>query len=480
MSQLRIEYSPDFIVPHSKNCDLLWNSFINGKRQICLSGCRSSGKTSLMWPYVLEWCCDWPGFTVIVAREEYSTIVDSTLETLNKHILKYPFYDERNPWKVDGGMNHPKKFIFSNGSSIRFMGLLDPEKVKGQEPDIFWHNEASRQRVPTAWTLIAGSQAGGRGGSWKRYGRPFSQLIADTNPDAPSHWLYRMFHDTEGIEDQILKRRQWIDIKLTDNAAYSDDGVELNHLGQEAYEDLIADHPPGIDRDRYVFGLWVAAEGAVFSNFDFRRHVIEKLPELHGEHWTHYRAIDFGDDDPFVCLWSSMNRDNGNLITHREWRRTHTDIDDHAAAIKANSFEDKYEWNVADSAHASERRSLKKHGIHTISSYKNIREGILLIKKRINNNQLYIFKNLLIQKDNRLVRRNAALSVLDEIGKLTYPEKKNGTTADDLPDKKCETHGIDALRYKIAKLDRRGYKTMHAADTDGAADTTWDTAEVNF
>ena len=31
--------------------------------------------------------------------------------------------------------------------------------------------------------------------------------------------------------------------------------------------------------------------------------------------------------------------------------------------------------------------------------------------------------------------------------------------ADDLPDKKCESHGIDASRYKIAQLDRRGSKT---------------------
>ena len=469
MSDLSIEYSPDFIVPHSANCNLLFNSFLQNKRQICLSGCRSSGKTSLIWPYVLEWCCDWGGFTVIVAREEYSSIVDSTLETLNKHILKYPFYDERNPWVVDGGMNHPKKFIFPNGSSIKFMGLRDPEKVKGQEPDIFWHNEASRQRVPTAWTLVSGSQAGGRGGAWKRYGRPFSQLIADTNPDAPSHWLYKYFHNIEDIDKKIQARRQWIDIKLTDNAAYSNDGINLNQLGQETYDDLLADHPPGIDRDRYVFGLWVAAEGAVFSNFDFRKHVIKTLPEMHGEHWTHYRAIDFGDDDPFVCLWSSLNRDNGVLVTYKEWRRSHTEIEDHANAIHDNTPEN-IKWSTADSAHASERRSLRKAGISTIPSFKDIKEGIRAMKKRINNNQWFIFENLLIQRDHRLVRKGAALSILDEIGKLIYPEKKNGTPADDLPDKKCESHGVDAARYKIAQLDLRGSTTQ----------TSWVTADLEM
>ena len=459
MARLHIAYASNFIVPHSRNCDLLWSSFVKGKRQVCLSGPRGSGKTSLVWPYILEWCAEWAGFTVIVAREEYSSIVDSMLETLNKHVLKYPFYDPRNPWVCDGGANYPRRLIFKNGSSIRFMGLRDPEKLKGKEPDIFWHNEASRQLSQKPWTLVSGSQSGGRGGTWKRHGRPFSQIVADTNPDAPTHWLHKYFHDADGVDEHVLKRRLWAEFKLTDNAAYSDDGENLNTLGKEAYEDLLADHPPGIDRDRYVFGLWVAAEGAVFSNFDFRKHVITQLPELYGEHWTHYRGIDFGDDDPFVCLWSSLNRDNGVLITHREWRRTHTDIDAHAEAIHENSHESKFKWTVADSAHASERRSLHKAGIPTLSSYKDIKEGIRLMKKRINNDQWFIFKNLLIQRDHRLVRKGAALSILDEIGKLVYPEKKNGAPADDLPDKKCESHGVDTARYKIAQLDRRTSST---------------------
>ena len=470
MARLHIEYSPDFIVPHSRNCDIFWSSYIQGKRQVCLSGCRSSGKTSLIFPYILEFCCDWDGFTVLIAREEYASIVDSTLETLNKHVLKYPFYDERNPWTVDGGMNYPRRFIFDNGSSIRFIGLRDPEKVKGQEPDIFWHNEASRQLSQKPWTLVSGSQAAGRGGTWKRYGRPFSQIIADTNPDAPSHWLYKYFKDTDGMENHIVNRRLWLDFQLTDNAAYSDDGIELNRLGNEAYEDLLADHPPGIDRDRYVFGKWIAAEGAVLSNFDFRKHLITQMPEIHGKQWSHYRGIDFGDDDPFVCLWSSLNRDNGVLVTHREWRKTHTDIDDNAQAVIENSFEGKYRWSVADSAHATERRSLNKMGIPTISSYKPIKEGIRLMKKRINEDKWFIFKNLLISPDHRLQRKGRALSIVDEIGKLIYPEKKNGTLADDLPDKKCEVHGIDPARYKIAQIDRRTSKTK----------TTWESAKLEL
>ena len=269
------------------------------------------------------------------------------------------------------------------------------------------------------------------------------------------HWLWRYFNDTDALNPKVLERREWIKCKLHDNPAYSDDGRSLNSLGEQAYEDLLADNPPGIDRDRYVFGLWVAAEGAVFSEFDFRKHVVTTVPDLQGEHWTHYRGIDFGDDSPFVCLWSSLNRDNGVLMTHREWRMTHTDIEDHAEAIRYYTYEDEIKWSVADSAHASERRSLRRYGIKTSPSPKGIADNIRLMKKRIHHNKWFIFKDLLIKKDHRLIMREAALSILDEIGKLTYPQVKNGTPADDLPDKKCEKHGVDAASYKIAKLDRR-------------------------
>ena len=32
---------------------------------------------------------------------------------------------------------------------------------------------------------------------------------------------------------------------------------KLNDQGKKAYDDLLRKYPPGIDRDRYVFGKWV-------------------------------------------------------------------------------------------------------------------------------------------------------------------------------------------------------------------------------
>ena len=468
--KIPIDWNKEFKPPqHSRNLKQLYASYKTGKEFICLSGMRSCGKTTGIWPWLFYWCFAIKNFSVIIARKEYSTLVNSTMESLNKHILKHPFYDERhNPWKLDGGMHRPREFIFPNGSRIWLMGLRDPEQLKGMEPDIFWHNEASREYSRKAWTLLGGSQVEGRG-VWQRGDESFKQVIADTNPDAPQHWLYQYFHD----EEQGDKAKQlWLDFQLVDNPAYTDDGVNLNKSGLKALDDLLATHPPGLDRDRYVYGKWVAAEGAVLHNFDFRRDVITDLPDIRGEHWVHYRGIDFGDDNPTVCLWSSLNKDSGLLISHREWRMTQVDIDDHAEAIHEYSSERGYEWTVADSAHATERRHLRKRGISTVPSLKGIKNSLYLTRKRIAAGNWKIYKHLLIKEDYKLRQKDRCLNILDEIAKLRYTEKKTGSEQDDLPDKRCERHGVDAALYTISRLDRP--ETSTKRDTDPNIGTmTW-------
>ena len=455
----------------SRNLRQLYASYRTGKEFICLSGMRSCGKTTGIWPWIFYWCLAIKDFQVIIARKEYATLVNSTLKSLNKHILKYPFYDEKhNPWVLDGGMHRPREFIFQNGSRIWLMGLRDPEQLKGMEPDIFWHNEVSREYSRKGWTLLGGSQAEGRG-VWKRGDESFKQIIADTNPDAPQHWVYKYFHD----KDQGDKVKQlWLDFQLVDNPAYSDDGVNLNKTGLKALEDLLATHPPGLDRDRYVYGKWVAAEGAVLHNFDFRKDVISELPDMSSSRWLHYRGIDFGDDDPTICLWSSLNKDNGLLISHREWRKSRTELEEHAEAIHEHSREQKYEWTVADSAHAMERRTLRKLGIATIGSPKDLKENFRLMRMRIGQGNWKIFEHGLIEKDHHLIQGERCVSILDEIGKLKYPEKKTGSPSDDLPDKKCERHAVDAAQYTIAKLDKYGDDEVEKEPID------WTPTRINF
>ena len=233
---LPIRFSDQYKMPASRTARRLLTSYKRGVKFLCASGMRSCGKTTMFWTYVLFCCLSIPGLKVYIGRLEYATIAESLIPTLDKHVLYYGIEDEQNnPWKMRGTKFRPERMVFPNGSEIIFTSLLDPEKLKGKEPSLFWINEGSRLRTIEAFSTIAGSQVAGRSGAWFLRDMPFSQIIIDTNPDAKSNWLWQLFHPDEDDDDEEitslgldLSRKEWLSFELVDNPAYSDDGVNRN------------------------------------------------------------------------------------------------------------------------------------------------------------------------------------------------------------------------------------------------------------
>lgn len=63
-------------------------------------------------------------------------------------------------------------------------------------------------------------------------------------------------------------------------------------------------------------GDWDVFEGQAFA-FNYDKHVVNIGFEI-PEHWTRFRAIDWGSNAPFCCLWGAMNPDNGRYVIYRE------------------------------------------------------------------------------------------------------------------------------------------------------------------
>ena len=77
----------------------------------------------------------------------------------------------------------------------------------------------------------------------------------------------RMIEDTPeyGIPVYVDENgKYWISVHIPstesqiEEKSTEEDSGELNELGKETYEKLIKAHPPGVSRDRFVHGLWVA------------------------------------------------------------------------------------------------------------------------------------------------------------------------------------------------------------------------------
>lgn len=149
-----------------------------------------------------------------------------------------------------------------------------------------------------------------------------AQLFGSMNPEGPNHWMMR---------DYLKRPKVWV--RHDGTVERSDDGERVA-LGLARFSFRLRDNPSlpepylasleasysGLWRLRYIEGLWVLAEGAIYDSFDptpGHGHVIlpGQLPEL----LRFVLAIDYGTTNPFVALLLAEGADERLYVT-REWR----------------------------------------------------------------------------------------------------------------------------------------------------------------
>lgn len=121
-----------------------------------------------------------------------------------------------------------------------------------------------------------------------RLSLPQSQAFLTTNPGSPKHYL----------KVNYIDRRDKIDMKyyhfrLSDNKALDPKVVAA-----------LKNNFTGTWYKRFIEGLWVAAEGAIYDFFDDREHCIVRHPKA--EYYV--VGCDFGISNPTVYLLCGVNR----------------------------------------------------------------------------------------------------------------------------------------------------------------------------
>jgi PBSX family phage terminase large subunit len=131
---------------------------------------------------------------------------------------------------------------------------------------------------------------------------PGARLIGTTNPDSSGHWLKRDFIDRA----DELGIGHW-HFTLNDNPSLT-----------VAYTDAIkAEYGEGtLFFKRFIEGLWIAAEGAVFDMWSEERHVVDALPKIHK--WVAL-GVDYGTANPFHATLVGLGADR-RLYVASEWR----------------------------------------------------------------------------------------------------------------------------------------------------------------
>jgi phage terminase large subunit len=141
-----------------------------------LSGPAGTGKTRT-WLEKLHLCLmKYDGARALMLRKTHAALTSSALVTYREKIQP-----ALNGVRFYGGSaEEPPQYRYPNGSRLLLGGMDKATKVLSTEFDLIYVNETT-ELTEAEWETLT---------TRLRYGKmPYQQLMADCNPDAPSHWL---------------------------------------------------------------------------------------------------------------------------------------------------------------------------------------------------------------------------------------------------------------------------------------------------
>lgn len=390
---------------------------------ILLTGAAGGGKTRCGLEKVNAYCWHYPNSTWLVMRKAREWASRSTVPFLWKTVMG-----------EDGRIKYDKStgtFTYPNGSVVYSGGMLDKkqrESIRSIGGD--GGLDGALFEEANAFTREDFEEIVGR---VRHTAADWQQIILQTNPDSPTHWIYQ-------------------DLIKGGGAAVYTSSAKDNPYNSPAYLTNLQ-KLTGVLKDRLVDGKWVQAEGAIYDEYDPNVHVIDrdKCPEF----VRRFRVIDFGYSNPFVCQWWGMDAD-GRLYLYREIYVTRRLVEDLTKDIIALSAGENIEFTLADHD-AEDRATMEKHGVPSTPANKDVSPGIQAVKARLKvqpdkKPRIYFVRDALVSIDPLLEYAKLPLCTIDEIPGYSWQRYVDGKPNKEQP-LKMNDHGCDPTRYIVYRID---------------------------
>lgn len=430
LDRSRVRYHPYGEAPNFLSCR---------DKEVLYEGPAGTGKSyACLWKLHMA-MLKYPGSRALMVRKTLVSLTASALVTFTQRILTTGAYGVSF---FGGSKAEPAQFRYPNGSRIVVGGMDNPSKIMSAEYDLAYVNEAT-ELTENDWESIT---------TRLRYGvMPYQQIIADCNPEAPSHWLNQRAN--LGTITRFGSRHE-------DNPTLWNPVMHDWTERGKAYMETL-DRLTGVRYQRLRLGKWVAAEGQVYDAWQDAVHVAdaETVRQFLAGAWF-FGTADWGWTNPGALQVWAVDHDDRLLLVaeHYHTRRTMEGW----WVPRAVHLSDRFgfdEW-ACDPAEPQYIDQFRQAGLNARGAVNDLLPGITAVQNRLavdggGRPRLMIAHDALIERDEALVASKLPWCTVQEIPEYVWARNAGGQTLKEKPVDQ-HNHGLDALRYAAAELDLKG------------------------
>lgn len=420
---------------------------------VLLDGPAGTGKSRGILEIMVRDAAKHPGSRQAIVRKTRVSLTDSALVTLETKVL----HDVDDDYLVESLMNGPTRatrhiYRFQNGSEFACHGMDNPTRLFSTEYDRIYVQEAT-ELTEDEWESLHRAL--------RNNSMPYQQLVGDCNPDAEYHWLNQRC--LAGKTRRIYSRH-------ADNPSITDDYLKrLSNL-------------TGVRRKRLYLGLWCAAEGQIWENYDPAVHILDgdltqrqsdKRWMLYVPKWNNtieltwfFASHDWGFRSPGCLGVWGVDRERRAFLVRQVYRKGKNPL---WWAEKAEELRKQFDIQVfmCDSEDAGGidlfNQRMGKVGGHWIArpveKLKNdFGPTAGIVRERFDDQSLFFLRGNLESRDPELIEAKCPCSVEEEIQSYVYREVKDGQAVKEECAPDSDDHGCDMVRYGMTFLDRNDWQ----------------------
>jgi len=356
-----------------------------------------------------------------IVRKTRKSLTQSAMTTFETKVLPSP-----NQVRFHEG---DQEYRYPSGARIMVAGLDDADKIGSTEFDIVYVQEATELEEDDWGMLLRGLRNGVLS---------YQQLIADCNPGPPEHWLKQRCNRG----DTLLLDSQHVDNPMLYDRATSG----WTEFGQNYMATL--DTLQGYLYQRLRLGLWVAAEGMYFTEWDPQLHVCSRfdIPQ----EWPRWIAVDYGFAAPFCCLWFAREPETRRIFVYRELYAAGLRDEQQAQKIGELTNDEQLALRILDPSMFNLRTEQQRpsiaavywsNGVQPVYPGMNSRkQGWAIVRRALAHDS---------DAPRLQVLEGAAPNLVRTLPTMVVDPLDPEDVADSIRGQKTEDHSVDALRYGL-------------------------------